>query len=69
MSKVTIDLNDELIDKFILSALKDQIGYVKKEIKPINKKMKEYQIADIKNAKEALEHLEYVYDYYGGNVK
>jgi hypothetical protein len=69
MSKHIIELEDDCLAGIIVKELREQIGVVKSNIKPINKNMKSCQIQDIKDAKEALEHLEYVYDYYGGNIK
>jgi hypothetical protein len=68
MSKITgIELDFETADKITLLTMKEQLGYLKKELKNHHKKGTWMHPEDVYNSEHVLiPALEVLIDYYGG---
>ena len=66
-----LEINDEMADEIVISALRDSIASLKQSIKQLNKlqERKKYQQADLDHFKTLLPQLEATYDFFGGNLK
>ena len=67
--KMTLEVNEETLDRVILCSLKQTIGYLKDDVKKLKKKKKldEYELRQLAEDVLDLDALERTFEYYGGN--
>ena len=70
MAKLKLDIDDEALNKWLLSEIKESIFNVGDSLQELKnkKKLKQYEVEDILCHTETLIALGVVYDYYGGNL-
>lgn len=65
-----IEIDDEITDKVIIESLKLNIECLQNDIDRLSEKptLKGFEQEDLDYCIDMLEHIEAVYDYFGGNL-
>lgn len=69
--KISIELDDDTIDKVTVQNIKWHLDNVKKEVAYLKKlnTLRENEREDLRSYNKVLPALEEVYDFFGGNIK
>jgi hypothetical protein len=69
----TVEVHPDVIDRLVIEAIMEQIGYVRDFIQNLKAKkksegLKPYEQEDLDDNKKQLKHLTAVAEYFGANV-
>lgn len=69
----TVEVHPDVVDRLVIEAIMEQIGYVKDFIQNLKHKKKNgglqpYEQEDLDDNKKQLKHLTAVAEYFGANV-